>query len=102
LFVKTTKYTNKLNTSIQASINMNRYTPRNSSEFEARQICFEFGKRARRIAREVAATIKKAGKWLVKALNPAISFKKPHQLVLELDAIAQMPLFDMRSACTSH
>lgn len=71
---------------------MNRYTPRNSAEFEARQMCFEFGKRARRIAAEVAATIKKAGKWLTKHFRAPLTGQKPHQLVLELDSIAQIPL----------
>lgn len=73
---------------------MNRYTPRNSDEFEARQMYFDFGKRARRIAREVAATIAKAGRHLAKHFRKAFPAIKFHQLVLELDAIAQMPLFD--------
>lgn len=72
---------------------MNRYTPRQSEEFEARQMCFDFGKRARRIAREVAATIAKAGRHLTKHFRKALPAIKFHQLVLELDAIAQMPLF---------
>ncbi len=72
---------------------MNRYTPRNSEEFEARQFCFEFGKRARRIAKEVSTTIKKAGKYLAKQFHKALPAKKPHQLILELDSIAQIPLF---------
>lgn len=71
---------------------MNRYTPRQSAEFEARQGCFEFGKRARRIAREVEATIKKAGKHLAKHFRKVFPAIKFHQLVLELDAIAQLPL----------
>lgn len=72
---------------------MNRYTPRNSDEFEERQMCFDFGKRARRIAREVAATIAKAGRHLAKHFRKALPAIKFHQLVLELDALAQIPLF---------
>lgn len=74
---------------------MNRYTPRHSDEFETRQMCFEFGKRARRIASEVAATIAKAGRHLAKHFRLALPAIKFHQLVLELDGIAQIPLFNL-------
>jgi hypothetical protein len=72
---------------------MSRYTPRNSTEFETRQMCFEFGARARRIATQVGKTIKTMKKWLCREFRKAIQVKKPHQYVLELDAIAQIPLF---------
>ena len=68
---------------------MSRYTPRNSIEFEARQWCFEFGARARRIAAEVGRTIKTMKKWLCKEFRKAIQVKQPHQFILELDSIAQ-------------
>lgn len=73
---------------------MNRYTPRKSAEFEKRQFCFSFGDACRFVA-ALAADVKKALTGYVKRLFPKIlvNLKKPHQLVLELDAIAQIPLF---------
>lgn len=37
---------------------MNRYTPRNSAEFEARQQCFDFGMACRFVA-DLTASVKK-------------------------------------------
>jgi hypothetical protein len=73
---------------------MNRYKPRKSAEFEARQKCFDFGMACRFVA-ELANDVKKALTGYVKAFfaKAAPAFKKPHQLVLELVAIAQIPLF---------
>lgn len=73
---------------------MNRYTPRKSAEFEARQFCFAFGEACRFVA-SLANDVKKALTGYVKAFftKAAPIFKKPHQLVLELNGIAQIPLF---------
>lgn len=71
---------------------MSRMTPRNSPEFEARQMCLEFGARARRIMQAVSATIRKCHNLIVKHFATP-NTGKAHQLVLELDSIAQMPLF---------
>lgn len=73
---------------------MSRYTPRKSTEFEERQFCFAFGEACRFVA-SLANDVKKALTGYVKAFftKAAPVFKKPNQLVLELDAIAQMPLF---------
>lgn len=71
---------------------MNRYTPRKSAEFEERQFCFSFGEACRFVA-STAADVKKALTKYVRAFFTKILVeKKPHQLVLELDGIAQMPL----------
>lgn len=71
---------------------MNRYTPRNSAEFEARQFCFAFGEACRFVA-STAANVKKALTNYVRAFFTKILVeKKPHQLVLELDAITQIPM----------
>lgn len=73
---------------------MNRYTPRKSAEFEKRQQCFSFGDACRFVA-ALAADVKKALTNYVKAFfaKSAPAGRKPHQLVLELDSIAQIPLF---------
>lgn len=76
---------------------MNRYTPRNSPEFEARQLCLEFGGRARRIMQAVAKTISKCHNLIVRHFRTPIT-GKVHQLVLELDSIAQMPLWRTNDA----
>lgn len=56
-------------------------------------MCFEFGRRARLVAASVAKTIRTMKKWLAREFRQAIQVKKPHQLVLELDSIAQLPLW---------
>lgn len=72
---------------------MNRYTPRKSAEFEARQYCFDFGDACRFVA-STAADVKKAlTSWVKRLFTKILIEKKPHQLVLEIDAIAQIPLF---------
>lgn len=73
---------------------MNRYTPRKSAEFESRQQAFDFGAACRFVA-ALAADVKKALQGFVKGFfrKDAPAVKRPHQLVLELDAIAKMPLF---------
>lgn len=76
---------------------MSRYTPRQSAEFEARQMCFEFGQRARRIAREVAETIKKAEKWLSKHFRTTKNTDSPpKQLFLDLN-FSESPLCTLNS-----
>lgn len=71
---------------------MSRYTPRNSAEFEARQFCFAFGEACRFVA-STAASVKKAlTSWVKRLFVKIDTSRKPHQLVLELDSIAQMPL----------
>lgn len=72
---------------------MAKWAVKDKAEFEARQACFAFGD-ACRFVLSVVVDVKKALTGYVSRL-----FKKPvptikfHQLVLELDGIAQMPLF---------
>lgn len=72
---------------------MSRYTPRNSAEFEARQFCFAFGEACRFVASSAANVKKALTSWVKRLFTKILVEKKPHQLVLELDGIAQMPLF---------
>lgn len=75
---------------------MNRYTPRKSAEFEERQYCFSFGEACRFVA-STAADVKKAlTQWVTRLFTKILVEKKPNQLVLELDAIAQIPLTGIR------
>lgn len=56
---------------------MSRYTPRKSSEFEARQLCFEFGEACRFVAK-LAAEVKKTLKsWAAKMFAPVINEASP-------------------------
>lgn len=70
---------------------------KDKAEFEARQQCFDFGAACRFVA-SLAHDVKKALTSYVKAFFTKAKpiFKKPHQLVLELDSIAQMPLTGIR------
>lgn len=72
---------------------MNRYTPRHSPEFESRQQAFDFGATCRFVA-ALTNDVKKALTGFVKAFfaKAAPESRKPHQLVLELNAIAQIPM----------
>ena len=77
---------------------MSRYTPRQSAEFESRQMAFGFAAGARFVVK-TALDVKKALTNYVKRLfSFVVAVKVPHQLVLPLDAIAQTPLF---GACTA-
>lgn len=73
---------------------MSRYTPRQSAEFEARQQCFDFGMACRFVA-SLTNDVKKALTGYVKTFfaKAEPTTKRPHQLVLELDGLAKMPLF---------
>lgn len=75
---------------------MNRYTPRQSAEFEARQQCFDFGMACRFVAATVCNVKKSLQSWVSKFFKKPEP-KRPHQSVLELDEIAQMPL--LTQAC---
>lgn len=71
---------------------MNRYTPRKSNEFEARQMCFDFGAACRFVA-ELAASVRKSlGGWWkkVRPTPPKPVFKMWQQLVLEADDFHQL------------
>ncbi len=64
---------------------MNRYTPRNSAEFEARQQCFDFGTACRFVA-DLTASVKKnlanyVRKFFAKHEQP---ISPPKQLFLDL------------------
>ncbi|WP_295006845.1 hypothetical protein [uncultured Dechloromonas sp.] len=71
---------------------MSRYTPRQSAEFEDRQGCFEFGEACRFVAATVFDVKKAITSWVKGFFAKANTAKKPHQLVLELDGIAQVPM----------
>lgn len=71
---------------------MSRYTPRQSAEFEARQQCFDFGAACRFVAATVYDVKKALTSWVKGFFAKADTTKKPQQLVLELDAIAQTPM----------
>lgn len=72
---------------------MRRYKPTDNAEFETRQLCLAFGDACRFVA-QLAANVKKTLTGYITAFfrTPAPKIKF-HQLVLELDAIAQIPLF---------
>lgn len=70
-----------------------------TAEFEARQMAFDFAAVAR-VVMEIAAGARKKATAFLRDFSrrcwsgwAAKTAKRPHQLVLELDAIAQMPLF---------
>lgn len=74
---------------------MNRYTPRNSAEFEARQQCFDFGMACRFVA-DLTASVKKhlanyVRKFFVKPEKP---ISPPKQLFLDL-IFSESPLYLM-------
>ena len=74
---------------------MNRYTPRNSPEFESRQRTFDFGEACRFVAALVNDVKRTLSKWW-KANRPTIpthNFKIWQQLILESDDCHQILLF---------
>ncbi|WP_234087406.1 hypothetical protein [Azonexus sp. R2A61] len=76
---------------------MKRFKVEDRAEFEARQMpLFDFVtnlaiKAARDVAQYIKASVAPWWKGFQKRMASAM--KKPNQLVLELDSIAQMPLF---------
>lgn len=76
---------------------MNKWKIKDQREFEARQMpLFDFVtnlaiRAAREVAQHIAATVRPWWKAFQARMAPAT--RRAHQLVLELDAIAQMPLF---------
>lgn len=76
---------------------MKRFKAEDQAEVEARQMpLFDFVTNlAIKAAAEIAAHITSAVKpwWSAFRKRMTATFKKPRQLVLELDGIAQMPLF---------
>lgn len=63
------------------------------SEFRERQGAFWFASAAQAVV-EIALSVRKSlTGWTRKLFAFVVQVKKPHQLVLELDGIAQMPLF---------
>lgn len=72
---------------------MAKWAVKDQGEFEARQSCFDFGAACRFVS-SIALDVKKALTGYVTRLfkkAPAAA-QKSHQLVLELDAIAQIPM----------
>lgn len=64
-----------------------------SSEFRERQGAFWFADAAQAVV-EIALSVRKTlGGWTRKLFAFVADVKKPHQLVLELDGIAKMPIF---------
>lgn len=64
-------------------------------EFRARQGVLEFGTVALAVLDVAVSVVKSLGAWWskVRPVAPVAVVMKAHQLVLELDGIAQMPLF---------
>jgi len=72
---------------------MAKWAVKDKAEFEARQACFDFGA-ACRFVNSLVVDVKKALTGFVSRLfKKTAATVKAHQLVLELDGIAQMPLF---------
>lgn len=71
---------------------MAKWAVQDKADFEARQACFDFGDACRFVA-ALTLDVKKALTGFVQRLfkQPA-TVQKAHQLVLELDDIAKMPL----------
>lgn len=71
-----------------------RLKPTDRKEFERRQLALEFGA-ACRFVNSLVVDVKKALTGFVKGLFTKAAPAAPyfHQLVLELDGIAQIPLF---------
>lgn len=79
---------------------MAKWAVKDQAEFEARQMAFEFAEACRFVAQLAADTKKRLAAMFSKWKKGFVSktlFKKPHQLVLELDSIAQLPLPFSRS-----
>lgn len=72
---------------------MNRYTPRNSVEFEARQQCFDFGMACRFVA-DLTASVKNSLTKFVRKFfaKPDNRDFPPEQLFLDL-SLSNSPLF---------
>ena len=74
---------------------MKRFKVEDQKEFEARQGCFDFGVVCRAVL-SIAVDVKKAlggfAKGFLKAFRMPVAVKKPHQLVLPLDGMAQIPM----------
>ena len=64
-----------------------------SSDFRERQGAFWFADAAQFVVETALAVRKSLTGWTRKLFAFVVQVKKPHQLVLELDGIAQMPLF---------
>lgn len=64
-------------------------------EFRARQAVLEFGTVALAVLDVAVGVVKSLGAWWkkVRPVAPVTVMKKAHQLVLELEVIAQIPLF---------
>lgn len=79
---------------------MSRYTPRNSQEFESRQKAFSFGEACRFVAALVHDVKRTLNKWWKenRPTMPEHNFKIWHQLVLESNDLAQIPLFETSPA----
>jgi len=77
---------------------MNRYTPRKSAEFEARQQCFDFGMACRFVA-DLAANVKKQLTNYVRKFfaKPENRTSPPTQLFLDLN-FSESPLYLLQSA----
>jgi hypothetical protein len=78
---------------------MNRYTPRNSIEFEKRQLCFPFGEACRFVAALTAIAKKEMLTWWRKNRPrlPQVACRIWQQLVLEANDFHQIPLFGFTS-----
>lgn len=72
---------------------MAKWAVKDQGEFEARQSCFDFGAACRFVS-SIALDVKKALTGYVSRLfaKPEPAVKRSHQLVLELDSIAQIPM----------
>lgn len=72
---------------------MAKWAVKDQSEFEARQSCFDFGAACRFVS-SIALDVKKALTGYVSRLfkKAPVAVRKAHQLVLELDSIAQIPM----------
>ncbi|MDP2881580.1 MAG: hypothetical protein Q8N89_08375 [Azonexus sp.] len=65
---------------------MNRYTPRRSAEFEARQFCFAFGDACRFVADLTAKIKNDLKKWAFNLFKPVLApFTPPEQRILDLN-----------------
>lgn len=71
---------------------MAKWAVQDKAEFEARQGCFEFGDACRFVI-QIAIDVKKAlTGFVTKLFKKTATVRKVHQLVLELDSIAQIPI----------
>lgn len=78
---------------------MNRYTPRKSAEFEARQQCFDFGMACRFVADLTASVKKHLTNYVHKFFaKPEKRTSPPKQLFLDLnfsDSPLRQPILDL-------